>query len=348
MKHFEFDDGPSIEGFKPVAGKMKLYKGGGGSSTTKQEIPDELKPLATEYTTKAIDVGRQDFNPYTDQRFEDMNQTQNLGMNMATNRAVQGSQTMDNAELGLNNQMFGDDNIATANPYGNINATANPYGATQEQTNPYAGLNPYLDQTIAKAQGSVVDRFNNMTKPQTEAAMNQSGSFGNSGYNQLMQNQQKAAGEQMSDIANQMYMQDYGNQQRMADSAIGRNLQNQQFMSNQGDTFAGRDLQAQQANANMGQNFAGRQDSVSQNQDAKRLQAIGMAPQFGNAAYQDASQLLNVGGMLQDDAQRGLDFDYQQFQDEANLPYKQLAAQSGVFGSNLGGSSSTTSSGGGK
>ena len=348
MKHFEFDDGPSIEGFKPVAGRMKLYKGGGGSSTTKQEIPEELKPLATEYTTKAIDVGRQDFNPYTDQRFEDMNQTQNLGMNMATNRAVQGSQTMDNAELGLNNQMFGADNIATANPYGNINAAANPYGATQEQTNPYAGLNPYLDQTIAKAQGSVVDRFNNMTKPQTEAAMNQSGSFGNSGYNQLMQNQQKAAGEQMSDIANQMYMQDYGNQQRMADSAIGRNLQNQQFLSNQGDTYAGRDLQAQQANASMGQNFAGRQDSVSQNQDARRLQAIGMAPQFGNADYQDASQLLNVGGMLQDDVQRGLDFGYQEFQEAENLPYKQLAAQSGVFGSNLGGSSSTTQSGGGK
>lgn len=254
--------------FTPPSGKScnrRMHKGGGGgTSKTTTEIPKELKPLATAYTNKAIDVGNQGFNPYTGQRYSDLNTTQNLGIGMVQNRALNGSQTMNNAEGSLNQFIQG--------------------GQT----------NPYLDAMVGKAQGSVVDQFNNMVKPQTEAAMRNSGSFGNSGLNQLMQNQQKAAGQQMSDIATQMYGQAYGQDQ------------------------------------------------------ANRMQAIGMAPTFGNAPYQDASQLMNAGQIQQDQQQNNLDFGYQQYQDAQNLPYKQLAGMSGVFGSNLGSSSSTQQSGGGK
>lgn len=79
---------------------------------------------------------------------------------------------------------------------------------------------------------------------------------------------------------------------------------------------------------------------------ARQMQAIGMAPQFGNQAYTDAQQMLNAGQIQQDQAQQGLDFRYQQFQDQQNLPYRQLAGMAGPFGSNLG--STTTQSGGGK
>ena len=90
--------------------------------------------------------------------------------------------------------------------------------------------------------------------------------------------------------------------------------------------------------------------SQYQNDQANRLSAISQAPTFGNQAYTDASKLMAAGQTLQDDAQQNYDFGYQQFQDQQNLPYKNLAAMSGVFGSNLGGSSTTTqqSSGGGK
>lgn len=81
---------------------------------------------------------------------------------------------------------------------------------------------------------------------------------------------------------------------------------------------------------------------------SRQMQSIGMAQQFGNQAYTDASQLLNAGQVLQDQAQQGLDFGYQQFQEQQNDPYKKLAAMSGVFGTNLGQSASTTQSGGGK
>lgn len=221
--------------------------GGGGSSTTVQSIPDELKPLASAYTNKAIGLSNQSFQGYGGQRNADLNTTQNLGIGMIQNRALNGSKTMNNAESNLNGMMNG-------------------------------GSNPYLDSMVNKAQGNVLGNAN--------AAAVRSGSFGNSGI-------ADSAARQMGDVASQMYGNAY-----------------------QGD-------------------------------QSNRMQAISMAPTFGNAAYGDAGQLMKAGQMQQDQKQGNLDFNYQQFQDQQNLPYKQLGAMSGVFGSNLGGSSTTTQSGGG-
>lgn len=86
--------------------------GGGGTSVTQQEIPRELKPLATAYTNKAITLGNQDYNPYQGQRYADLNAVQNQGLGMTVDRALQGSQTVDNAEGQLNQMIAG-----TSNPY---------------------------------------------------------------------------------------------------------------------------------------------------------------------------------------------------------------------------------------
>lgn len=246
-------------------GRKRVYGGGGSSgqtSTTSNSVPEELKPLASLYTQQATDIASTPYQKYTDQRYAGLNQNQNAGIDMVANRALNGSQTMNNAEGSLNSFITG------------------------------GNTNPYLDSLVSKAQSSVVNQFNETTKPQLEASMQNSGSFGNSGYSQLMQSKQKAAGQQMSDIANQMYGQAY-----------------------EGD-------------------------------QAKRMQAIGMAPTFGNAAYQDAGQLLNAGGLQQQTDQNNLDFNYQQFQNAADNPYKQLQATGGVLQGNMG--SNTTQSGGGK
>ena len=247
----------------------KLYIGGGGSSggsgtsTTVPSIPPELKPLANLYVQQATKIGETPFAPYTGQRYADLTQAQNQGIGMVQDRALGGSSTMNNAENSLNQFIGG------------------------------ANTNPYLDAMVKKAQTSVVDQFNNMTKPQTEAAMQQSGSFGNSGLQQLMQNQQKSAAQTMGDMATQMYGNAYNTDQ------------------------------------------------------ANRMQAIGMAPTFGNAAYQDASQLLNAGNIQQQQNQNNLDFGYNQFQQAQDYPYKQLQATGGVIGQNMGSSTESTNSGGG-
>ncbi len=259
------------EPFGDAATRLKpggrLYGGGGGdsggTSTTTQSIPDELKPLASAYTSKAIGLSEQGFNPYSGQRYADLNDTQNSGIGMIQDRALNGDATMNQANSTLQSTLQG--------------------GQT----------NPYLDQMVGKAQQSVADNYNTMIKPQMESSMVGSGSFGNAGLGQMQGVQQKAAASQMSDIATQMYGNAYNTDR------------------------------------------------------ANQMSALQLAPQYGNQAYSDASQLLKAGQMQQDQSQQGLDFNYQQSQDAENLPYKQLSAMGGVFGSNLGASSSTNQSGGG-
>lgn len=236
---------PAFPGDKPTPHKGG---GGGGTTTTTQSIPNELKPLASKYASDAMDLSNKEYNPYTGQRFAMPSTQQYSAIKSVTDRATNGSATINNAESQLNNIIGG------------------------SQTN------PYLDQMVGKAQDSVRSQFNT-------GAVN-SGSFGNSGLQEQFQ-------QGLGDVATSMYGNAY-------------------------DT-----------------------------DKAAQMQGIGMAQQFGNQAYTDADQLAKSGQVLQDLYQQGLDFNYQQFQDKENLPYKQLAAMSGVFGSGLGGSSTSTQSGGG-
>lgn len=267
---------------KTTFGKHRIYgggddDGGGGTSVTKQEIPAELKPLASAYTTKAIGLSNQGFQPYYGQRYADLNGTQMAGVNMAASRALNGSQTMKNAESFMNTTMNG----------GN---------QTNVMANPYAGMNnPYLNSAIDNAMGDVSTRVNSQ--------------FSGSNYGTTAH--QGTLAEELGNVANTMRMQDYGMQQQLAENAVARNLEADQF--------------------DMG----------------NRMAAMQYAPTFGNEAYNNANQLMNAGQVLQDQQQQNLDFAYQQFAEQQDLPYKQLAAMSGVFGSNLGGSSTTQQSGGG-
>lgn len=232
------------------------------SSTTSASIPPELMPLAALYTSQAENIASTPFQYYTDPRYADLNQTQNLGIGMVQDRALTGSETMDAAEGSLNQFIAG--------------------GQT----------NPYLDQMVANAQSSVAEGFNTMTKPQIESSMINSGSFGNSGLQQTMAQQQQAAVDTMGQIATDMYGNAYATDQ------------------------------------------------------ANQLSAIGMAPTFGNAAYEDAAQLMAVGDIQQQQDQNQLDFNYDQYLAAQEYPFQQISATGGVLGQGMG--TSTTASGGGK
>jgi hypothetical protein len=82
---------------------------------------------------------------------------------------------------------------------------------------------------------------------------------------------------------------------------------------------------------------------------ANQMTALGMAPTYGNQAYNDASQLMKAGNQMQAQDQQNKDFQFSQYQDQQNMPFKQMAAYSGLLGSSGATSSSTTQqSGGGK
>lgn len=241
--------------------------GGGGSqtSTTVQSIPVELKPLAEAYTQKAIGLGNQPFQAYYGQRYANPTGAENAGLNMITNRAIQGSPLMNQASSQLQDTIQGK----------------------------FVNANPYLPQSIADAQGDLLRSYNLMQKPAWDKAMQSSGSFGNSGVAEYAQNSQNDLMKNLGRIGTDMRMGAYNTERGY-----------------------------QQA-------------------------AMSMAPQFANQAYTDANNLLNAGAYARNFDQQNRDFAFQQYQDQQNLPYKQLAAMSGVFGSNLGGTSTTTATGGG-
>lgn len=236
--------------------------GGGGSQTSSTGVAPELKPLANEYASRAIDLSNNPFSAYTGQRFTGFTPAQQSAFGMIQNRATQGSPVLDTANNTLTNLLQG--------------------GQT----------NPYLDQMVGKAQQNLVDQYSNVIRPQQDALAARSGSFGNSGVAETIGNQQNQLLQNLGDVSTQMYGNAYNTDR------------------------------------------------------ANQLSALGMAPTYANQAYTDASQLLNAGNMQQQFGQQQQDFNYQQWQDAQNQPYKNLQILGAPFSLGLG--SVTTTSGGGK
>lgn len=246
-------------------GQMKACGGGGGGTSTSSSAisyPAEIAPLLKNVAQLSTDLYNKNWQGYGGQRYADLNNTQQQALQGITDRATGGSDLWNQAQGNLQ-QMMGD------------------------QTN------PYLDQQVANAQKSVVDSYNLTAKPQLESAMVGSGSFGNSGLQQMQQQSQNQLQQNLGNVATQMYGNAYNTNQ------------------------------------------------------ANRLSALGMAQGFANQDYADLNQLLNAGNTLQDQAQNNADFNYEQWQQQQDDPYKKLQAMTGVM-NNTAGSTTTTNQSGGK
>ena len=111
------------------------------------------------------------------------------------------------------------------------------------------------------------------------------------------------------------------------------------------DAQAKQDSQLQQ---NLGDIASGMRFNAYATDQGNRMQALGMSPAIQQAGYTNAGQLLNAGNLQQSQAQDQADFQFQQFQDQQNDPYKKLQTMSGVFGTPGFQTQTTTQSGGGK
>lgn len=165
-----------------------------------------------------------------------------------------------------------------------------------DYTNPYLGVdNPYLTDKINQAQGDLVRNFNLVTQPAYNSAMIRSGSFGNSGVDEMNRNAQRDLQANLGRISTDMRGADYNNQQNMYrwDQEFGRNLYNDAYGQQQ------QDLQTQ----------IGLLDRVQayNNQDINNANAIQNTPlnywqQFSNQAnaigqgYGTTNQAINGGG----------------------------------------------------
>lgn len=226
-----------VLGFMPMKG--------GGSSTSSSQIvyPDEIKPLLTNVANLSTDLYNKPWQSYGGQRFADLNGTQQQALQMASDRAMNGSPIMDAANSSLTGMLQG--------------------GQT----------NPYLDQMVGRAQKSVVDSYNLSAKPQMEAAMVGSGSFGNSGLQQMQQKSQSDLQDNLGNIATQMYGNAYNTNQQNQLAALGM----AQSYGNQAYTDASQLLRAgdtmqDQAQNNLDVNYERWQQQ--QDDPYRRLQAM--------------------------------------------------------------------------
>ncbi len=218
-------------------------------------------------------------------------------------------------------------NVNTAGPAQTAN---NPYlgqasalgggsaGQATTTNNPYFGQgNPYTAQAVDAASQAAARNYNLYIAPQRDAQMARSGSFGNSGVQQMQLEDQRNLQGTLGNIATNAYMQDLAAQQQMGEAAANRGTSNSQFNvgARAGDLNRGMQgtqfdasLAAQQGQFNAGQGNQMRMFDASQGNQMNLANTA--------AANSMLSQQRNLG---QQQNQFDANFDFQAWLANNNL-----------------------------
>lgn len=104
------------------------------------------------------------------------------------------------------------------------------YGANADDANPYLGQNnPYLQNIVDLTSRDLVDNYNRVVTPAQNQAAIRSGSFGNTGLDEMNMAQQKQLQTSLADSASKLRFNDYTQQQQMYQTDANRNEQQRQF-----------------------------------------------------------------------------------------------------------------------
>ena len=204
-------------------------------------------------------------NYYPGQTVADFSPQSMYGMDMLTQRGMQGSPQQDAMGGYLNRGMGAYDPR-------NLQATAG--GA-------YLGSNPYLDSMFNNAASRVNENFNENIMPGMAA---QFGSAGRTGSDAQALMMGRAAGENqdaISQLASNIYAPAY-------ESERGRQMEASGMLGDQA------------------------------------FRAGTLAPQFRDMQYGDINQLMNVGGMVEDQSQRYIDAERDRFNFYQQAPWQTL------------------------
>lgn len=221
-------------------------------------------------------------------------------------------------------------------------------------------LYPLVDTFTAQAQqvantpwqGYTGDRFAGMNSDQTQALdmIRQQSQSGVQGQAEGALGQFLQGGQENPYLTQQIAKA----QSETADAYNRQVRPNQVMQAVQSGSFGNATLmdaqakQDSQLQQNLGDIASGMRFNAYNTDQANKMQALGMSPAIQQAGYTNAGQLLNAGNLQQSQAQDQADFQFQQFQDKQNDPYKKLQTMSGVFGTPGFQTQTTTQSGGGK
>jgi hypothetical protein len=165
----------------------------GGSESTTSGPPEWAVPFFQNFAQRAQQTADLPYQPYSGATVSQLNSYQTAGLDAAAARAMQGSPVTNAASGELQRTLSGG----------------------------YLNGNPYLDGVVNKAQGDVIRNYNDVAKPALESAMVRSGSFGNSGLQQMQGAQQQQLQDSLGNISTQIRGTDYANERNRMQGAVG-------------------------------------------------------------------------------------------------------------------------------
>ena len=257
---------------------MGFGGGGGGSqptnttTTSTTEPPEFVKPFSEDLLSRASDLSTAPFPfdvPFD--RVAPFNQFQETGLNLAAFQALN-PDPLSTTAAGNLQSLFGDPGSSSF--FGPLAGLA---GGQQGPSFP-------LEESIAAAQGNIVDQFNQQVVPSTSARFAQGGAFGGSAQQELESTQRFGLARALGEV-------DIGLRRQAAELSLGD--------------------RALQTRAAESLGTAG-------------LEAFGLAPNLGQAARQDPQQLFAAGAQQQQQQQREIQADVGEFLAEATFPFQQL------------------------
>ena len=159
--------------------------GGSKTQTTTNQtvIPEEVKPLLSQYLSQAQSLSQQP------------------GSNAMMDRGAAGTYWQaDNAYSGINAARSGLMDVAAGRGY---------------------DQNPYFDATVQKSMGDITRNYQEAIAPQTNANFARAGAFGGSAWQQANERNQRGLGEALGNTSNAMRSGNYQNERQNQMQAYG-------------------------------------------------------------------------------------------------------------------------------
>jgi hypothetical protein len=316
---------------RDARGQIKPQSGGGGGTPAQQNvtttsIPEYARPYVERSLGQAsalTDISQNPYQAYSGQQIAAFSPLQAQAMQSVSNMQV-APQIADASNLAYS---AGQQGLATQGIARGLQGASLGYGAQAAGAGgQYAGMatspgsigaymSPFM-QNAVDVQKQEAIRDYQKTMPMLGAQAAKSGAFGGSRQAITEAEAQRNVNQQLANI------QATGSQQ-----AYDRAMQSMQFGSNLGLQGLQTGLQGVQGAIGAGQ--YGLAGSGLAAQSAGTLGQLGQT-QFGQeAAITDAQ--MRAGALQQAQEQKGLDLQYQQYQDSMNYPYKQLGFMSDIY-----------------
>lgn len=279
------------------------------TTTSNSSAPPWALPYWGSYLNGAAQQTQQPYQQYGGQRVANFSPEQQQGMSMITNRATNGSPLLSSAMSALQG-MYGDGGGSSSYNFSMGGGGMGPEAQGSTGRNPLLDQSPgYLDDIIRRTGADTARDYATGTAAQNDARASRSRAFGGSAYEEQSRQNAASLADRLAGNASSLRYQDFNDRRGLEEAQLNRDLQSNMAQA-----------QRQASLMSSGMSAAVSRDNA---RDNTRLSAIRMAGDFANQPYQDAQQLMNVGGMRQMYSQGLLDQNYGDWQAQQQYPWQQ-------------------------